>query len=1339
MNPVAGATPHGSAASTSLLSIQRREWTQGPRLEVPRGELLHELFERQADARPGHIALACDTARMAYGELEQKANQLARHLRARGVRRGSFVGLLLPRSMDVYVTLLAALKAGAAYVPLDPDYPADRVEYILNDCGVHALITTRALAEKRGAFKGVVIELDKQSPAIASESDARLIRAEIETTAEDLAYVIYTSGSTGRPKGVMIEHRSVCNLVRAEGQIFHVTPNDRVFQGFSIAFDASVEEVWLAFFAGATLIVGTREMMQAGPALPRMLAEARVTVLSSVPTLFAMMDEDIPTARLLITGGEACPQHLLARWCKPGRRVVNTYGPTEATVIATWGDCDPKKPVTIGRPVANYVTYILDEQLRPVPTGEVGELHLGGIGLARGYVGRPDLTAEKFVANPFAAEDGSAKLYKTGDLARFNADGEIEFMGRADSQVKLRGFRIELAEIESVLLQCLGVRAAAVALREDTPGLQQLVGYIVQADDASFDEETIKSQLRSRLPAYMVPALLESIGTLPTLPSGKVDRKQLPSPRSRAAEAKTAGPEPRTELERKIHAVWSRLFAPVSVGLNDDFFLALGGHSLLAARMVSELRKDAALQSVSILDVYNHPTVESLATKAEREQARRSSLQPGEAKKVHRASSLSHFLCGCAQFVGLYFVLGFFALQWLAPYLTYTWMVEEDYEHWEAIAGAFTVVVALYPCMLAAAVAIKWVVIGRYRAGEYPLWGSYYFRWWLVNTIQGAIPVAYLAGTPLLNIYYRLMGARIGANVHLGAENFSIFDLLEIGDDTSIGTDASVPGYTIEDGMLKIAPVKIGKRCFVGTRSVVREGARLGDDSMLEDLSLLPAGETIPAGERWLGSPARVTTNGSTASEVRTPATRRFIFSLIQALGVFVFPALVLAAIFPGMAVMNYLNYEDDYYWYLHVAPLIALSFVVFLCAEIALIKWLVLGRVRPGRHPLYGGFHLRKWFVDRVMELSLDFLGPLYASIYLPPWYRLLGARLGKDAEISTASFISPDLLDIGAESFIADSVSFGAARVERGTLTIAGNRVGTRSFIGNSALLPPGAVIGDNCLIGCLSVPPANPADAARAGTTWFGSPAVFLPQRQQSTTFSEENTFKPTMKLRGLRAAIELIRVIAPVSGFIVLTSLLFSVIVLLQEDLYLHEMLLLFPLLYAGAGLLAVAFVIVMKWLLVGRYEAGEKPLWNHFVWRNELVNALHEHLGNDFIVSTLTGTPFLAWYLRALGAKVGRRAYIETTDFTEFDLVHIGDDAILNADCTIQTHLFEDRVMKMSRVEIGPDCRVGTLSLVLYDTRMEAGASLDDLSLLMKGETLPAGTRWRGIPARPVNL
>jgi non-ribosomal peptide synthetase-like protein len=413
----------------------------------------------------------------------------------------------------------------------------------------------------------------------------------------------------------------------------------------------------------------------------------------------------------------------------------------------------------------------------------------------------------------------------------------------------------------------------------------------------------------------------------------------------------------------------------------------------------------------------------------------------------------------------------------------------------------------------------------------------------------------------------------------------------------------------------------------------------------------------------------------------------------------------------------------------------VGVSFVVFLCLEIAAFKWLLLGRVKAGRYQVHSWFYWRKWFVDQLLDLSLDFLGPLYASVYLAPWYRMLGAKLGRMAEVSTASFISPDLLTIGDESFVADAVSLGAARIEHGFITIAETRIGHRTFVGNSAMLPPGTVLGDNALVGCLSAPPANPADALKDGAAWLGSPAIFLPQRQQSTAFALETTFKPSRRLRTLRAVIEFFRVILPPTGYIVITSLLFSWIVLLQEDFYLHEMLLMFPFLYAAAGALSAVTMVVLKWLLVGRYKPCEKPLWNAFVWRNELLNALQEHLANNFIIGVLEGTPFICWYFQSLGAKIGRRVYLETTDMTEFDLVRLGDEATVNADVTLQTHLFEDRVMKMSTVEIGARCCVGGNSLVLYDTQMEDRATLDNLSLLMKGEVLPADTYWRGIPAR----
>jgi non-ribosomal peptide synthetase-like protein len=466
---------------------------------------------------------------------------------------------------------------------------------------------------------------------------------------------------------------------------------------------------------------------------------------------------------------------------------------------------------------------------------------------------------------------------------------------------------------------------------------------------------------------------------------------------------------------------------------------------------------------------------------------------------------------------------------------------------------------------------------------------------------------------------------------------------------------------------------------------------------------------------------------------------RRFTFGLLHGIALLIFPVLVVAALFPGIVVMNRLNYLDPYYWYLLLAPLAGLSFIVLLALEIAVLKCFLLGRVKPGHYPLHSLYYLRKWFVDQTLDLSLEVLGPLYASVYLTPWYRLLGAKLGRGTEVSTASFISPDLLSIGDESFIADSVSLGAPRVRDGVMTLGRNHIGRRSFIGNSAMLPPGTVIGDSVLIGCLSAPPPDPADALREDTTWMGSPPILLPQRQKSTAFPEETTFNPPAKLRVLRATIEFVRVITPSTGFIILISLLFSALLLLHDVFRLRETLLFFPFLYVGCAIAAAALTIAAKWALVWRYRPGEKPLWSTFVWRNELLNALHEHLAEPFLVGALTGTPFVCWYFRLLGAKIGRRVYVETTDLTEFDLVRIGDQAALNADCTIQTHLFEDRVMKMSTINIGPRCKVGAGSLVLYDARLEEGAALGDLSLLMKGETLLAWTRWEGISARPEGL
>ena len=1341
---IAKALPFGIAEEfpDALQDLNPRQGGgAGDDISLFRDELLHELFETTADIFPFQVAVECGGTQLTYIQLEQRSNQLARLLRRHGVGPGSNVALLLPRSADVYIALLAVLKSGGAYVPLDPEYPADRVAHILNDANARILITTANLAAIHTTANRRVILPDESQQELSCQSTRRLTRREVGTRTHDLCYIIYTSGSTGQPKGVQIAHRSVCHLVRAEAAIFNISPRDRIFQGFSIAFDASVEEIWLALFNGAAIIAATAELIHAGAALSQILPDANVTVLSCVPTLLSMMPEDVPSVRLLIVGGEACPKDLVRRWALPGRRMVNTYGPTEATVIATFGDLHPDQPVTIGRPIANYRVYILDQQMQLVPSGEPGELYIGGPGLARGYVGRPDLTSETFVADPFS-DHPADRLYKSGDLGRFNACGEIEFLGRLDDQIKLRGFRIELAEIESALLQCPGVQSTVVTVREDTPGVQQLTAYLVLKAGVLLDEVTIKSNLRSRLPGYMIPAILETLTELPTLTSGKVDRHALPAPRVRNRKIDSNNDLPQTPRERTLCTAWQTLFAPAIISRSDDFFLDLGGHSLLAASMVSQLRAWPEFHDLSMPDVYNHPTITMLAAEMERRSGVNPKTQWPPVATPMKVSRLAYFFCSLAQLPCLYLLLALYSVQWLSPYIIYSWRLNRGLGIGGSLLLSLASALVVPPFMLLFAIVAKWTIIGRYKAGHYHLWGTYYLRWWLVNKITSFAPVGFFAGTPLLNIYLRLMGANIGRDAHLASDDLSAFDLVSIGGRTTLGIESSLTNCTVEDGWLKLGTINIGPDCVIGIRSVIGRNTVMEAGSSLGDLSMLPAGSHVSAGESWLGSPALpmppVDRPRSRGVDVLTSISRKY--GLIYALGSLLLPMIYLLAIFPGMILLAHLDRKYNTYWFLGATPLAAFSFIVFLCLQIVAFKWILLGRVKPGTYKLFSSFNARKWFFDQLMGLSLDVMGSLYSTLYLAPWYRLLGAKLGKNVEISTATSASPDLLDIGDESFIADYVSLGAARIAHGQITIAPTKIGRRAFVGNSAVVPAGTTLGDGTLIGVLSAPPLSSPGAARADTSWLGSPAIFLPQRAVNTDFPEQSTFKPTRKLYLQRASIELARVLLPVTVFVTLTTLLLHEVIVLRDAVKIPvvQIALLFPLMYLVCGLIASAFVIAAKWLLIGRYVPAEKPLGSTFVWRTELLTALHENLANSFLVELLTGTPWICWFFRLMGAKIGRRVFLDTTYLTEFDLISIGDDAALNDSCTVQTHLFEDRVMKMASIHIGAHCSVGSGSVVLYDTVMQEGSTLGDLSLLMKGESLPAGTHWHGTPAGKIN-
>ncbi|NMO13901.1 non-ribosomal peptide synthase/polyketide synthase [Pyxidicoccus fallax] len=586
------------------------DWNDTER-DFPRDACAHQLFEAQAARTPDAVALRFEGQSLTYAQLDSRANQLAWHLRSLGVRPEVPVALCLERSPEMVVAILAILKAGGAWVPLDASYPVERLTYMLRDCAAPVLVTTQAIADELPSGGEQLVLLDVDASLIAAQ---RTSAPETLTRASNLAYIIYTSGSTGRPKGTLLQHRGLCNtaLTAAREHGFH--PDSRVLQYAAFGFDASVAEIFGTLLAGATLVLAPRERLLPGAPLGALLREASITAVTLTPSVLAQMTpEDFPALETLISAGEACTPELVERW--GGRvRLLNAYGPTEVTVCATLSE--PLRPgarLTIGRPWANVHVYVLDAQLRPVPVGVPGELCVDSVGLARGYLGQADLTAERFVPNPFSATPG-ARMYRTGDRARWLADGTLEYLGRADFQVKLRGFRIELGEVESALQQHPSVREAVAVVREDAPGDKRLVAYVVAEEGDTLDVSSLRHALKQRLPEHMVPATVTLLEALPLTPNGKVDRKALPAPQAPASAA-GAYVAPRTPLEEQLAALWAELLHVERVGVHDDFF-ELGGHSLLATQLVARLRAGWGVE-LPLRALFDAPTLGALTARVE--------------------------------------------------------------------------------------------------------------------------------------------------------------------------------------------------------------------------------------------------------------------------------------------------------------------------------------------------------------------------------------------------------------------------------------------------------------------------------------------------------------------------------------------------------------------------------------------------------------------------------------------------------------------------------------------------------------------------------------------------
>jgi amino acid adenylation domain-containing protein len=581
--------------------------------EFPRDALAHQLVEVHARLRPDAIALVMGAESLTYGQLNARANRLAHRLLAAGVQPDDRVALCAGRSLALVVGLLAVMKAGAAYVPLDPAYPADRLAYMLEDSA------PRALLALPGLIASDTVPMLSLAEDFIEQPDTDPVVPGLH--AEHLAYVIYTSGSTGRPKGVGNIHRGLCNLAGAQRTLFDVTPASQVLQFASASFDASVWEVVMALGNGATLHLAEREELLPGPALLRTLRERRITHATLPSSALQACDvaEAPEHAMTFILAGEALPPALAAAWSRRNR-LFNAYGPTETTVCATAHLCVPGHagPVPIGRPIANAAVYVLDAQRRPVPLGAVGELYLGGENVARGYLHRPELTAERFVDDPFRGVAG-ARMYKSGDLGRWRADGSLEFLGRNDFQVKIRGFRIELGEIEARLAAYEGVGEAAVIAREDTPGDKRLVAYVVM-DEAAFDASALRAALATQLADYMLPAAFVRLDAFPLTPNGKLDRRALPAPDATAVAAR-AYEAPVGPTEEALAAIWQELLGLERVGRHDHFF-ELGGHSLTAVQLAARLRERFDLE-LPLRALFECPQLSALADRLVAEQLAR--------------------------------------------------------------------------------------------------------------------------------------------------------------------------------------------------------------------------------------------------------------------------------------------------------------------------------------------------------------------------------------------------------------------------------------------------------------------------------------------------------------------------------------------------------------------------------------------------------------------------------------------------------------------------------------------------------------------------------------------
>lgn len=1267
-----------------------------------------------------------------YAQLAHLSSQVAAAL-TQHVAAESMVVVLLPRtSAWLYAAQIGALQAGAAHVCLDPSFPDAHFAHVVRDARAVAIVTDATGAERCRAMGLPVVVVPLAATAVGAPASS-------PRSPQSLAYCIYTSGTTGLPKGVLIEHAGVVNLITQGVARFRLGPGDRIAQGSSAAYDSSIEETWLALASGATIVPLDDETVRLGPDLVPWLRRERVTVFCPPPTLLRAMDvrsprAELPDLRLCYVGGEALPADLADLW---GGELwlENGYGPTECTVTVVRGRVHPQQPVTIGEPVPPHAAHVLDERLQPVAEGQPGELCIAGPGLARGYLGLPELTAQRFPVLP-----GIGRVYRTGDAVTRLADGRLAYHGRLDAQVKVRGYRIELEAIETVLARCEGVREVACCA-QDEGHERVLAAHVVPAVDGEFpDFVALADAVRANLPEYMVPARFSSLATLPRTIGGKIDRKALPRVESPApAAGATAAWQPANAAESQLQEAFAVVLGvPTAVVLADSDFFALGGDSLRAALLVSRLRRSAAGSAIAVRDVYSLRTPAGLAGRLQGEDVAAAAAMPSRPNVLPPVPWLA--LAVQVAFLAvllvatswLAWVIGFVALPWFGRTFTLTQLLLVGPWFAAAAYGVYAVV------SLWLAVAAKELLVGRYPTGRVRVWGGFYVRHWLVVRLVRLVPWSLFEGTELQLMALRALGARVGKRVHIHRGTDLLrggWDLLELGDDATLLREVQLGVCELDDGHLLLGNVRIGAGATMATRAGTGPDVHVGDGAVVGALSYVPRGGVVPAGEAWNGVPA-VRTGEAPAPAVVNVGGREMppwrYTALLVAGRLLQAPLVALpftAAVWIGAAVLG-VDAERAVRWLCGDGPssnpawiwfavaLSVLALPLSLLARALVLRW--SPRVPEGTHARWSWTHVCLQVRMEMLETAGSWLA---GTLFWPAWLRLAGMRVGPDVEISTILDVLPEHLTLGGGSFLADGIYLGVPHHHRGRITVAPAVLGERSFLGNHVVIDAGQRLPSDIVLGVCTV---GDDSRMRAGTGWFGLPPFALPRREVRT-LDRSLTHAPGALRYANRVAWELLRCVLPaLPMWLALWWLDAAGDASAGFELWRA----------VGAtlayGVVLTGTVLATKWLLLGRVRPREHGLWSSWASRWDFHYVLWERYGR-VLLQQLEGTLLLSWFLRAIGMRIGKRCVLGEgfAQVVDPDMLSIGDGATVHA--MFQAHSFEDRVLKMDHVHVGAGSTVGCAAVVLYGADIRDGARVMPHSVVMKHELLLPGRAYAGAP------